>query len=175
MNIKIKSIIIIIPVLIFGVLLFVTVRSINEKNRITDNISKLQDFSFETIENSIFDNLRMDKIRPKVFIHFNSECDACQNEALKISNNLESFKDYQILYISNETPNKLIKFAKNYHLYNIENIIFLHDSENTFPKWVNSSSVPYILAYDNMGNLRYKNKGMANISELIKSLENETE
>lgn len=172
---KIRITLLILFLIILGSLIYKFSNTLKNKETVGEVISKLPNFEFRTLDNFSFSNDDLKIETKKILVYFNSECDSCQNEASKFAHNLNQMADCEILYISSETPDKILKFAKKYKLSNFKNIIFLHDIENTFPKWVNTSSVPYILAYDNKDNLLYQKKGVGNISELIKSLKNGTE
>jgi thiol-disulfide isomerase/thioredoxin len=59
-----------------------------------------------------------------ILILFNTDCDHCQREAKSIYENLESFKEYTLLFIASDQSDTIEKFAKEYQLDNQPNIRF---------------------------------------------------
>ena len=59
-----------------------------------------------------------------MFVFFNADCDHCQREATAIHDHLESFKDYSLYFISSDSPADQQKFARDYKLEGVPNIIF---------------------------------------------------
>lgn len=59
-----------------------------------------------------------------VLILFNTDCDHCQREAKSIQENLASFKDYTLLFISSDLEQNIQQFSKDYKLENLPNVRF---------------------------------------------------
>ncbi len=59
-----------------------------------------------------------------VLILFNTDCDHCQREAKSIQENLESFKEYTLLFISSDSEQNIQQFSKDYKLENLPNVRF---------------------------------------------------
>ncbi|MEM6517330.1 MAG: redoxin domain-containing protein [Bacteroidota bacterium] len=172
MHLKIKMLLITIFILggsFFGYQFY---KSVSRKQNSQQQIATLLDFKFETLKGKSFSKKDLSKNKKKLFIHFNSDCDICQNEALKFSEKIQDLKEYQILYISYESPKNIDSFSRKFGLDQISNITFLRDVNTVFYSWVESHQVPYILAYDENDKLVYQHKGMTIFSKLIESLEN---
>lgn len=59
-----------------------------------------------------------------ILILFNTECDHCQREAKEISEKLEAFKNYELLFIAADSVHKIDNFSKTYNLVDKPNVKF---------------------------------------------------
>jgi len=59
-----------------------------------------------------------------ILILFNTDCDHCQHEAKEISERVEAFKNYQLLFIASDSLNNIESFAKTYGLADKPNVKF---------------------------------------------------
>ncbi len=59
-----------------------------------------------------------------ILILFNTECDHCQREAKEISEKLEAFKNYELLFIAADSVHKIDNFSKTYNLADKPNVKF---------------------------------------------------
>ena len=105
--------------------------------------------------------------RVVVLVYFNSNCDYCQSEATKIEEHLEDFKEVQFVFVSFEKQDSIIAFAKEYKLYNKENIVFLEDKKGAFSQIFDINSIPYIVLYDANKNFMQKFKGATKIDDIL--------
>lgn len=156
-----------------GFLLFKIHETFDKKEKTLEQLVEMPTFTMKTLENNFFADHNMKKGVKTIMIHFNSECDICQNEALKFKENIALLQEYQIFYISAESPDKIERFSIDFGLNRFKNITFLFDENKVFYRWVKSSQVPYILAYNANNHLIYKHKGLTNFDELLNALENE--
>ncbi|WP_350284260.1 redoxin domain-containing protein [uncultured Croceitalea sp.] len=166
---KIKVLLLVLFLVIMATLVFKVYDTINTKTN--TQLGRLTEFAMRTMNNRTFSRLDLETDRKKIFVHFNSQCDICQNEALKFRENQSDLKMFQILFVSTEQPDMIVQFASDYELLKVENITFLYDQDKEFEKWTNSSRVPYILVYDEHDVLIYKHKGITDFAELLKVLE----
>ncbi len=59
-----------------------------------------------------------------ILILFNTECDHCQREAKEISEKIEAFKNYELLFIAADSVHKIDNFSKTYNLVDKPNVKF---------------------------------------------------
>ena len=105
-----------------------------------------------------------------VFIYFNSECESCSLETIKLKKRLTDFENKEIIFISYENKDSILKFARKHQLYNKENIRFLEDKKGVFSQFFNIETIPYIFVYDREKQLKGKFKGITKIDKILEAL-----
>ncbi|WP_336128007.1 peroxiredoxin family protein [Mesoflavibacter sp. CH_XMU1422-2] len=169
-----KTILIIVAVTVLGLLSFLgynVISKTKEKNQIAKQLEIIPEFEFLTLDQKPFTKANLKTNLNTIFIYFNSECDFCQHEAQSISNNLDSFKNVQIIFISTESIDTIKKFSEQYNLNNQQNITFLNDNLNTFSSRFDANSIPYLLIYDQNQKLIKKHKGQLNAKGILRALQ----
>lgn len=141
-----------------------------EKNEIAKNLQTIPKFELRTLDSISFTNQNLKPKTPTVFIYFNSECDYCHHEAESISQNLNSFKNVQFIFVSTEKIETIKQFSKKYKLHNQPNITFLYDNDYLFTRNFNANSIPYILIYNKENNLIKKQSGQLNANGILRVL-----
>ncbi|MEZ0183145.1 peroxiredoxin family protein [Flavobacterium oncorhynchi] len=168
-----KSFKIIITLLLTGTLFFLGYQitsKINHKKQILQNIKTIPKYSYKNINGGTFSNENLKKATPTIFIYFNTECEYCNEEASMIHENIDSFRDFQLIFVSYEPLYKIKKFAQNYKLIQYDNVHFLHDYKVTFATTFDVSLLPCLILYDKNQNLIEKVKGQIKPAILIKKL-----
>jgi len=168
-TLKYLSIFIIVGLLSY--LIYKVVSTINYKNQVEQNIQTVPEFEFLTLNQKRFTNANLKLNLNTIFIYFNSECDFCQHEAQSISDNLDSFKNVQFIFVSTEPIEIIKKISEQYHLNNKQNITFLYDSNSTFSSRFDANSIPYLLIYDKNQKLIKKHKGQLNAKGILRALQ----
>lgn len=169
-----KTILIIVAVTVLGLLSFLgynVISKTKEKNQIAKQLEIIPEFDFLTLEQQPFTKADLKPNLNTIFIYFNSQCDFCQHEAQSISNNLDSFKNVQIIFISTESIDTIKKFSEQYNLNNQQNITFLNDNLNTFSSRFDANNIPYLLIYDQNQKLIKKHKGQLNAKGILRALQ----
>lgn len=116
------NVISIIFVAIMGIMI---IWEIGRKKEISDRISDLPSFQFKHLANNEFYNESDLPDGQMVFIfHVNSTCDFCRYEAKSIKKELQKFEDAILIFISNEEEVAIQDFAKEYGLWNEQNVFF---------------------------------------------------
>ena len=141
---------------------------IQEKKETSNRLQTIPSFSFQTMDGNPFSKDNLKPNTPTVFIYFHSECDFCQHEALSISENIEPFKNIQLLFISTEPIESIENFSIEYNLNNQTNTKFLHDSTDSFSTQFDATSIPYLLIYDKNQKLIKKHKGQYKAESILK-------
>lgn len=168
-----KTILFIVIIAVLGLLSYFgynIITKAKEKNEIAQKQKTIPDFKFLTLEQQSFTKTNLSSNLNTIFIYFNSECDFCHQEAQSISDNLNSIKNVQFVFVSTETTATIQQFSEQYHLNNKQNITFLYDNLDTFSSRFGASSIPYILIYDKNQKLMKKHKGQLNAKGILRSL-----
>lgn len=169
-----KKIFLIILIILGGsflsLIVFKIVIKTSQKKEVATRLANIPTFNLTTLDDKEFTNSHLRQNINTVFIYFNSTCDFCQHEAQSISENLESFKDTQILFVSNEPIDLIKDFSKTYQLDNKNQITFLHDSLDVFSAQFDANSIPYILIYNTKSKLIKTHKGQLNAGGILKHL-----
>lgn len=170
---KIKIIIIVIIVGLFGVLIFSLLSKVKEKATIEEHIKTIPSFTLKTINNIEFKNGNLTPNIPTAFLYFNSECDFCQYEAESISNRIDKFNEIQLVFVSIEPIETIKEFSEKYNLHKVMNVVFLQDATRNFSEQFNVTTIPYTLAYDKNQKLIKTHKGQINAKGILKIFDKE--
>jgi peroxiredoxin len=171
-----KQLKIIIPILfisLFGYFGFQIYSKIQHKKEVAENIKVIPKFEYQNIKGGAFTNKNLKKDTPTLFIYFNTECEFCNEEAQMIKENIEKFKDFQLVFISFEKSDLIKAFATKYKLNNYVNITFLSDTKVSFSTTFDVKSLPCLVLYDKNQRLIEKIKGQTKAETLIKKLNKE--
>jgi peroxiredoxin len=164
---------IIIPPLfisVLGYLGFQLYTKIKHKKEVAENIKTIPKFEFQDIKGGIFTNENLKKNIPTLFIYYNSECEFCNEEATMIKENINSFKNYQLVFISFEKRNSIKAFASKHQLDIYDNVYFLADTKVTFATTFDVKSLPCLVLYDKDQKLIEKIKGQVKPEAILKKL-----
>ena len=162
-----------IIVLGFGLLSFTGIQVISKiqyKSEVEDTLQTIPQFSFETVEGVPFTNNDLKESLTTIFIYFNSECGFCEQEAKSIQENIEHFKNTQLIFVSFEPVYKIGTFSRQHKLDTYDNVTFLFDKRDDFATRFDATSVPYLLIYDKDQKLIKKHKGQLSITGLLKAI-----
>jgi cytochrome oxidase Cu insertion factor (SCO1/SenC/PrrC family) len=168
-----KKLKIILAIILFGVISFFLYKimyKVQEKNSISNRIKTIPDFDFTALNNKEFKKVNLKPNMPTVFFYFNSECDFCQHETQSIRVAIDKFNDIQLIFVSTEPIEEIKMFSEQYNLNNKRNIVFLHDSTDSFSNQFNATSIPYILIYNKDKELIKKYNGQINASGILRVL-----
>lgn len=166
---KLKLILGVVLICLIGFLGYKITTKLNHKKEVAERIKTLPNFSFLTMKGEIFTQDHLAR-KPAIFVYFNSDCDYCQSEAVKIQERLSDFKDVQLIFVSFEEKDAIIKFAKQYKLDNQKSIFFLEDRKVEFSKIFDVNSIPYIVVYDADKKLLKKFKGATKVDKILEVL-----
>ncbi|MFB9077577.1 peroxiredoxin family protein [Flavobacterium procerum] len=164
---------IIFLVLIIGSLVFLIteiITKINYKKEIAEKINTIPIFCYQDINGKNFTNDNLSKSTPVIFIYFNTECEYCNEEAQMISENINKFKNFQIVFISIEEIELIKKFVLFHKLNNYDNLYFLRDSKVSFASTFDVNTLPCIVLYNKNRKLIEKIKGQTKPELLFKKL-----
>lgn len=105
-----------------------------------------------------------------ILVLFQPDCDHCQDEAKQIRQQLEAFKDYQMYFISSESLETILKFSKDYELFNKDRVSFGYASVDDILSHFGSISTPSIYIYKESGELIQSFDGLVDVSVIIQYL-----
>ncbi len=140
------------------------------KKEVSEMLQTIPDFSFTTLNQKTYTKENLNTATPIIFIYFNSECHYCQHEAKSIKENIEQFKNVQLLFISEEPIETIKTFAETYKLLENDNVRFLHDKNDIFSTQFDANSIPYLLIYDENQQLIKRHKGQIKAENILKEL-----
>jgi len=167
---------IIIPVtiaLLVSFMVYKIVVKLVQKEKIAAQIQNIPNFKFSNVATgNIFSNVNLLQGMTMLIIHFNPDCEYCQEQATAINKQITKFDNCQLLFISSAKTTEIIKFSDKYGLSGRQNIFFLQDKDYKFKDIFGISGVPSSFVYNKQGKLVKQFKGEARIEELLKYLEN---
>jgi len=147
-------------------------KKINREKHIAKQIYNIPKFCFYNPgTGSIFNNNDLEKNKATLIINFHPECEHCQYEADIISERINEFRPFQVLFITYASAEQIRKFAQDYRLIGFANIIFLEDRELIFNDVFGESIVPESYIYDKNGKLVKKFRGEVKVEALLKYLQ----
>ena len=157
--------------LFLGYFGFQIITKIQYKKEVAENIKTIPKFEYQNINGGNFINANLKGATPTLFIYFNSECDFCNEETQIIKENIDKFKEVQLVFISFEKKEPVKAFANKYKLTNYDNVHFLCDSKVTFAATFDVKSLPCLVLYDKNQKLIEKIKGQTKVETLLKKLQ----
>jgi peroxiredoxin len=134
-------------------------RKVTDNKSIADKRQTLPDFNFHTLDNRVFTKKKLRKDHTTLVIYFNSTCEHCQYEATALYKQASALQSVNVLWVSNETPQAILTFAKKYKLNQVAHFQVLRAEYNAFFRAFGVSSVPNILVYDSSNKLVKHFKG----------------
>lgn len=165
-----KQIIKVVLVIFLGLLGFIgykVITKINHKKQVAEHIKTIPDFSYQTLDGNAFTHKNLKPNTPVLFVYFNSECDFCQHEAQMIQENIKKLQSFQIIFISFEPQDNIVKFATKYKLTTYDNVTFLVDRKATFATTFDVNSLPCLVLYNAQHQLIEKIKGQVKIEKIL--------
>ncbi|WP_133526841.1 TlpA family protein disulfide reductase [Flavobacterium sp. 245] len=149
------------------------ITKINHKKEVAENIKTIPEFIYQNINGGNFTNKNLKEGIPNLFVYFNSECEYCNEEAKIIKQNIDKFKNIQLIFVSLEKPQLIKMFAVKHQLTAYNNVHFLCDSKVTFATTFDVKSLPCLVLYDKNQKLIEKIKGQTKTEILLKKLTSE--
>lgn len=168
MKIK-KKIIVLFLFCVIGFIAYKILDKLQYKKQIAKRIETVPFFSFKATDGSRFTQKELTN-NPLIFIYFNSDCDYCESETIKIKERLNEFKNFQLIFISIEDRLSIMRFAKKHQLNNQANIVFLEDVKGEFSEIFNANSTPYTLVYDGNKKLLKKFRGATKVDDILRAI-----
>lgn len=153
-------------ILIFSFVLLSTISCKTTKKPSIKAAKTIPYFTFTTLDNHRFTQDNLDKIRPKLFLYFNSECEHCQKQGKWLSEKIDLFDNLELTFVSFEEMDAIKGYRDNYH-FNRKNISFVQDTRLTFSDKFGVGNFPSILIYTKDGKLIKKFEGETKIKDIL--------
>jgi peroxiredoxin len=103
-----------------------------------------------------------------ILVLFQPDCDHCQNEARQIQENLASFKEYRLYFISSSPIAEIEKFASDYQLAGYDNVAFGWTPTEAVINTLGPIQAPSVYIYSEKGKLVKAINGEVDISVILK-------
>jgi hypothetical protein len=107
---------------------------------------------------------------PIVLVHFESDCNECQQETESILKNMDSLKQVRFYFVTLEKFDRLRVFNSHYKLAGFPNITAGQDYAHFLPKHFPRLTTPLLAIYDKNKQLRTVYAGRVPIQNLIKTI-----
>lgn len=109
---------------------------------------------YKAPDSTTFTRENLQKKKNTIFIIFSPDCGHCQRETEMLTQNIQKFKNTQIVMVTYLPYSEMMKF---YHIYNIANyptITMARDTKYFFPVFFKVQNLPSIYVYDKNGNFK---------------------
>ena len=109
---------------------------------------------YKAPDSTAFSRDELQKKKNTIFIIFSPDCEHCQHEAEMITQNIQKFRNTQIVMVTYLPYSEMIKF---YHIYKIAEypqITMGRDTKFFFPVFFKVRNLPSIFVYDKNGNFK---------------------
>ncbi len=110
------------------------------------------------------------KNKPAILIVFNPECDHCQHETEAIVQNIDKFKDVQIVMATFVSLTDIKKFREKYKLGNYKNIVLGQDTHYFLLSFYQGRSLPYLAFYNKKKSLISTFEGSMPIEQVLEEI-----
>jgi len=123
--------------------------SVKDKTEITKTKSdKLPLFEFFTLDAVPYSKYNLEKDKSLIIVYYDPDCSLCEKSGEVFSTFKKVHSSSQILFVSNNTKEKIEAYREQFNLEEIPNIKFLQCSADDFYKLFNESSTPTYLIYN---------------------------
>jgi peroxiredoxin len=166
----IKPLIIIVLVGFLGSMGYVIVSKLKTRSEAEQRVKILPDFTFYTLEDAPFGKAQLKKKLPVVIVHFDTDCESCQYEAIQIRKDIDLLKGVQVLMITPSEPAKVRKFFADYGLEGNPVITPLIEKNNDFFNTFGVAVTPFEMVYSSELKLVKEFKGEVKMEAIMKQL-----
>jgi hypothetical protein len=104
-----------------------------------------------------------------ILILFQPDCDHCQHEAKQLQENLDSFKEYALYFVSSASQAEIEKFAIDYKLKGLSNVYFGTTSSENVINNFGPIQAPSLYIYSDQKLIKDFN-GQVDVSVIVKYL-----
>jgi thiol-disulfide isomerase/thioredoxin len=161
-----------IIILLLFIVAFPLYNALKGKKEISDP-GTLPDFSFVNVEqeDASFSRDNLKDGTETVIMYFGPDCDHCRALANEIRDQINLFKDVEIIYISNVDQNKILNFRKFFGFEKYHNIHFCRDVDGKFYYYFGDMFVPSTYIYGKDGKLKRYIKAKIQLKDILKELD----
>jgi len=109
---------------------------------------------------------------PIALLYFSPDCEHCQKETEVILHHMNSFKEVQFYFITNDPLDRLRAFNGHYQLAKYPNIILGRDEQFFLLRHFKGAYPPYLVIYDRHKKQRVAFQGDVTVDTIISSINN---
>ena len=136
-----------------------------------EKFPKLPAFNLLAMDSStIFNTYNIPEGKPTVLMFYSPDCDHCQHLAEQIMQHMDSLKSAEFYLLTPMTIAATKEIDAKYHVTDFKNMHLYKDYEFFFPHFFGANYVPYLAVYDKHKMLVKLYEGGANMSVLIKAV-----
>ena len=134
---------------------FSQVKSATDETPVYLRFPSIPEFTvYKAPDSTAFSRENLHKKRNTVFIIFSPDCEHCQRETQMLIQNIDKFKNTQIVMITYLPYNDMIKFYHDYKIADYPQITMARDTRFFFPVFFKVRNLPSIFVYDKKGNFK---------------------
>ena len=162
-----------VPVIILGVIGYFTyaiIQKVAYKKETNTRLQQLPLFKISTIDGNLFTEGDLLK-KKSILVYYSTDCNYCEAEAIQLQNNKKELEKYNVLMVSANERDEILKFRDTYSLKQ-KNIIFAIDTKEVFANAFRIQGAPIIIIYDENGELLKRFNGSVNFSKIKEILNN---
>jgi len=97
---------------------------------------------------TVFNTKNIPDDKPFVMIYFSPDCKECQKETRNILDHMQSLKDVNFYFLTNDSFDRLKVFDDYYKIYNYKNIVLGWDDQFGYIKYFHPTGTPYSILFD---------------------------
>jgi len=117
---------------------------------------------------TVFTDKTLKKNKPLFLIVFSPDCDHCQKQTEELINNIDPFKNIQVVMATTLPFNKMKTFFTTYSLQRFKSITVGWDYQLILPSFYRMKSLPFLAFYDKKGKLIDVFEGALPLPKVIK-------
>ena len=142
-----------------------------KQKEVTEQKPEVNDLPFMSIALLNGQNVDMRQLPGNaIIILFFPDCDHCQRETTAIQGKLDSFKKYNLYFLSSGTDDEILKFSKEYKLADVPNVKFGKVDGAKVYQTFGAIPTPSVYIYSSERKLVKQFNGETNVEEIIKFL-----
>lgn len=126
---------------------------------------------YKAPDSTVFTKENLQKKKPTLLMIFSPECGHCQHETTVLLNNINHFKNAQILMTTWLPYQEMISFYNNYKIAEHPEITMGWDKKGFFLPYYNVQTYPSLIAYNKDGKLVKTFSGNIKIEDVWQALE----
>ncbi|MBE7174422.1 MAG: redoxin domain-containing protein [Williamsia sp.] len=108
-----------------------------------------------------------------IVMYFSPSCDHCKHQTKDLLDNMDKFKDVEILMASYQPMEEIQAFYNDFHLENYPNIKIGRDTKYFFVPFYKMNNLPFMALYNNKGKLLTTFEGTTKIDKLLEGFKGE--
>lgn len=114
---------------------------------------------YKAPDSTSFTRNDLHKKKNTIFIIFSPDCEHCQRETEMLTQNINKFKNTQIVMVTYLPWEEMIAFYHHYKIANYPQITMARDTKFFFPVFFKVRNLPSIFIYDKKGDLKKSFEG----------------